>query len=729
MKKLSLIVPYYNNQENIQLCLESILQQTERDFELILINDGSTDNSEQIVATLLKQYDQPNIHIKLDDNYGHAVARNKGLEQVTTPYLMFVDADDILAPYSVEFYLAHIEHQDALVAPISTFSTDRPETLDTSEVLVHTLTSTAETQYLLRDETVCNIVLKTSIIKGHHLQFDTCLAIFIDQPFMLQYLKYVERFKYVEGAHFYYRGEVIYPFENPNLSMKDFDTQFKDYGTSFFRSLKLASQSVHRMILKKRMVHLLMDAFNPSLEDIKVRYDQHFPLLQAVVKSTLRQILQTKRPLFIASMLLVYCGRPQMVKRFSTLRYVVKHVKRLIIGGKGKALSKYQLYDRDAKVEPHTIVFESFNGKNYSDSPKYIYEYMMHHYPQFHYIWVFKDHLKHEVPGPVTKVLKGSDAYYKAYATASHWITNARLAPTLNKKDNQTYYQTWHGTPLKRLAGDMTHVRMPGTTTAQYKINFRKETARWDYLISPNRYSTEIFQSAFWMEPERILETGYPRNDVIVNHQHDTGYIQHIKANLNIPLGKKVIMYAPTWRDDEYIEKGKYAFQLKIDLADMYEQLGDDTVLLLRMHYLIAEQLDLTGYEHFAYDVSEYDDVSELFLISDALITDYSSVMFDYGILQRPQFFFAYDLEKYDEALRGFYMDYLHELPGPIIKDAHTLTQQLKDLTQIEATYKDQIKAFADRFCHLEQGTAAKQIGDRIAREILGDEAVSNPPS
>lgn len=161
----------------------------------------------------------------------------------------------------------------------------------------------------------------------------------------------------------------------------------------------------------------------------------------------------------------------------------------------------------------------------------------------------------------------------------------------------------------------------------------------------------------------------------------------------------------------------------------MYEQLGDDTVLLLRMHYLIAEQLDLTGYEHFAYDVSEYDDVSELFLISDALITDYSSVMFDYGILQRPQFFFAYDLEKYDEALRGFYMDYLHELPGPIIKDAHTLTQQLKDLTQIEATYKDQIKAFADRFCHLEQGTAAKQIGDRIAREILGDEAVSNPPS
>lgn len=726
MKKLSLIVPYYNNQDNIQLCLESILQQTEQNFELILINDGSTDDSEHIVTTLLKQYDQPHIHIKLDDNYGHAVARNKGLEQVTTPYLMFVDADDILAPYSVAFYLNEIDHEDAVVAPISAFTPDRPDTLDQSKVSVYACNSTADTQYLLREATVCNIVFKTAIIKGHQLQFDSGLAIFIDQPFMMQYVKYVEHFKYVEGAHFYYRGEVIYPFESPNLSMESFDVQFKDYVTSFFRSLNLAPHQVHSTLLKKRMVQVLMDAFDPSREDIKARYDQYFPLLQAVVKSTKRQILQTKRPLFIASMLLVYGDRPQKVKRFSTFRYVLKHLKRLILGGKGKALSKYQLYDREAKVDPHTIVFESFNGKNYSDSPKYIYEYMMRHYPQFNYIWVFKDHLQHKVPGPVTKVLKGSDAYYKAYAKACHWVTNARLAPSLNKKENQTYYQTWHGTPLKRLAGDMTHVRMPDTTTAQYKINFRNETARWDYLISPNRYSTEIFQSAFWMEPERILETGYPRNDIIVNRQHDADYIQQIKVNLNIPLDKKVIMYAPTWRDDEYIEKGKYAFQLKIDLAEMYAQLSEDTGLLLRMHYLIAEQLDLSGYESFAFDVSNYDDVSELFLISDALITDYSSVMFDYGILQRPQLFFAYDLEKYDEALRGFYMDYLTELPGPIIKDAHTLTAQLKDLSQIKATYSEQIKTFAARFCHLEQGTAAKQIGDRIAREILGDEAVNS---
>ena len=94
-------------------------------------------------------------------------------------------------------------------------------------------------------------------------------------------------------------------------------------------------------------------------------------------------------------------------------------------------------------------------------------------------------------------------------------------------------------------------------------------------------------------------------------------------------------------------------------------------MILLRMHYLISNALDLSGYENFAIDVSNYNDVSELFLISDCLITDYSSVMFDYGILKRPQFFFAYDIDKYDKGLRGFYMNYMEDLPGPIYTEPY----------------------------------------------------------
>ena len=112
------------------------------------------------------------------------------------------------------------------------------------------------------------------------------------------------------------------------------------------------------------------------------------------------------------------------------------------------------------------------------------------------------------------------------------------------------------------------------------------------------------------------------------------------------------------------------------------------------MHYLISNALDLTGYENFAVDVSNYNDVSELFLVSDCLITDYSSVMFDYGILKRPQFFFAYDIDKYDKGLRGFYMDYMKDLPGPIYTEPYGLAKKLKDLDKVQDEYQDQIDAF-----------------------------------
>lgn len=291
----------------------------------------------------------------------------------------------------------------------------------------------------------------------------------------------------------------------------------------------------------------------------------------------------------------------------------------------------------------------------------------------------------------------------------------------INKKHNQIYIQTWHGTPLKRLANDMKVVRMPSTTTARYKMNFHIETSRWDYLVSPNNYSTEVFQSAFWMDEERMLEIGYPRNDVLVNRANDSEFIEKIRVKLNIPKDKKVIMYAPTWRDDEFVKKGHYLFDLKINLKNLYESIGDKYVVLLRMHYLISNSLDLSGFEDFAIDASNYEDISELYLISDALITDYSSVMFDYGILKRPQFFFAYDIDKYDKDLRGFYLDYTNDLPGPIFTDAYDLADSLTDIELIKDSYQDKIDQFYDRFCNLEKGKASKYIGDMIHKGLKYD--------
>src|SRR5699024_8732560 len=160
----------------------------------------------------------------------------------------------------------------------------------------------------------------------------------------------------------------------------------------------------------------------------------------------------------------------------------------------------------------------------------------------------------------------------------------------------------------------------------KYKNNFVNETKQWDYLIAPNAYSSEIFKRAFYFKGE-MLEVGYPRNDLLVNA--DGTMIESVKKKLGIPLEKKVIIYATTWRDDEYFSRGNYKFTLKLDLDKMQRQFGDEYIVLLRTHYLISNALDISGYEGFVYDFSSYDDIAELYVVSDILITDYSSVFFD----------------------------------------------------------------------------------------------------
>ena len=136
MNTLTIIVTYYNSEEYIQSCLESIKQQRTQDFDIIIVNDGSTDQSEQLMKEALKDYNKEVNYIKLDHNQGHAHARNVALDEVDTPYFMFLDADDDLASYAVTFYLEKLNSTDGLVAPIHSFSIKRPQYVDLDRVKV-----------------------------------------------------------------------------------------------------------------------------------------------------------------------------------------------------------------------------------------------------------------------------------------------------------------------------------------------------------------------------------------------------------------------------------------------------------------------------------------------------------------------------------------------------------------------------------------------------------------
>ncbi len=714
MNKLSIIITFYNNEEHILDCIESIKKQRNQNFDLIIVDDGSTDSSANLIKDSISDYDKNITYIKLEYNSGHAYARNKGLEKVNTQYLMFLDADDQLASYAVEYYLSKVNGLDGLIAPIHKFTINKPQYVDKDKIRIEYLTQQSNPNSFLRKNTACNILFKTGIIKAHNIRFNENLKIYTDASFLLDYINYVERFVRLFDFPFYYRGEVYDPFEGNTLSDQDFILTFEDYVNSYIDSVKRTNNKAVLSFLTHKMKLEIKNGFDPSLRDIELRYNMLEKPLVKIVKTIKWDLLKDAKLLYNLEILFLSMNAVENAKYVNNLRSVSRHVKNIVQNNKMKNRSKYKLFDKEDSVDSNTIVFESFGGKNYSDSPKYIYEYMQKNYPKLNYIWVFNNPDKNVITGNAEKVKKGSKEYYDAYSKAKFWVSNARLPLYLNKKENQIYIQTWHGTPLKRLANDMKVVRMPGTTTANYKKNFYAETSRWDYLVSPNRYSTNIFKTAFWMDEERTWEIGYPRNDVLVNRSDDQEYINQIKKDLNLPEGKKVIMYAPTWRDDEFVKKGHYLFDLKINLENLQKELGENYVILLRMHYLIANALDLNGYEDFAIDVSNYSDISELYLISDALITDYSSVMFDFGILKRPQYFFAYDIEKYDKGLRGFYMDYMNDLPGEIIRDEFKLAEELKNIDEHKEKYKDKIEKFYEKFCSLEKGQSSKFIGDFI---------------
>lgn len=718
MNELTVIVTYYNEEEYIRDCIRSLKNQRNQDFNVIIVNDGSEDKATEILLEELETYDKKVHIINFDKNKGHAKARNKAIENVSTDYFMFLDADDQLASYAIGYYLKNIDGMDALIAPIYKFSLRKPQFINQNVVKVKKLNYETNANSFLRKNSACNILFKTSIVKKYNVKFNEELEIYTDNSFLIDYASHVNEFIRIFNFPFYYRGEVYDPFKTKVLTEQEFDKLFVEYTKSFFDSLKRNKNKVHRKFLIDKMKVKIIKEFNPSQIDIHSRYVKHSNLLSKIAKELNFPNLNEGKFLFQLEMLLLRLKKPKLGFKVNKFRKYSRHIKNIILRSKSKNKSIYSLFDSESNVDDKLIVFETFGGKNYSDSPKYIYEYMLKNYPDYKYVWILKNPSKSEIPGNPLKIKKGSLEYYKAYSKAKVWVNNARLPLALNKKDNQKYIQTWHGTPLKRLANDMKVVRMPGTTTPQYKRNFHMETSRWDYLVSPNHYSSEIFESAFWMDEERVLEIGYPRNDLLVTHANDEELISKIRENVNIPEGKKVLMYAPTWRDDEFIKKGQYLFELKINLENLYESIGDEYVILLRMHYLISNAIDLSGYENFAIDVSDYDDISELYLITDALITDYSSVMFDFGILKRPQFFFAYDIEKYDKDLRGFYLDYVNDLPGPIFEDPFDLADSLKDVDLIKESYQDKIDEFYERFCSLEHGESSKYIGELINKEI-----------
>lgn len=387
-----------------------------------------------------------------------------------------------------------------------------------------------------------------------------------------------------------------------------------------------------------------------------------------------------------------------------------KALRKQLTSGDTKLRLYHEVFSR-LPVKKRLVVFESHLGRQYSDSPKAIYEEMRRQGLKFEAVWSYAGS-RRGFPGGATLVRRWSLPYLKALAQAEYWVDNQSYPLKVTKRPGTTYIQTWHGSALKRMGFDEPEWKLkPRAAQAAQQ----RTLDRFDRFLIRSEHDVRTLARAFRLQERTLLRVGYPRNDALVRaraREEAAGRRERgpLAAELGISEGKSILLYAPTFRQ----RGGKQQrFELPFDVERFADTFGDRYVLLVRSHYLNHVVLP-PSVRGRVIDVTAHHDMTPLLALADGLITDYSSVMFDYSLLDRPMFFFAYDYDEYVHEGRGTYFDLLERAPGPVVRTEDELYAVLDSLEEQKVKYAAPRERFVADFGEFDKGNAAQSIVDQF---------------
>lgn len=731
---LSVIIPFHEGRNYLEDCLESIAEQNYEDIETVLVQDAMNTNEKQYenVDDIIRKYKE-RINLKtyrLDGNNGVAKARNKGLKEANGEFVLFLDSDDYLTQGYLSKMMRQMDAKKDLVygnvirtwfkrAAFHVEQGDVPEKNEEIKPIEERQRAFKEIEknMVFRHEkiegiTCLGVVFRKEFLAKNHIRFKPEQKYYADCEFMVRVIKAKPSYGF-EFECFYVKRYHNDKINLPSLSQIESDEKEESMICAYEESVEaLGSENPLTDHFRKMFCRYYIDIFsrrfhdNPQNQPSQKEIDRYKKALKYLKAEETKGLGILEKKIIKAGI----AGDRQRVKKQANIR-LAKNKFFLMFTDKVHMIRTINLYVfHKMKIKNNYIVFESFVGRNYSGQPKYIYQYLQKNYGnKYKYIWSVNDK-KIKIDGKCKKVKRYGLMYYYYMTRSKYWVLNTRQPQILRKRKGQVMLETWHGTPLKKLFFDMDEVH---SADPDYKQRVYKQSREWDYLISDNPFSTEKFQSCFLYERQKILEVGYPANDPLYNLHLENRAIE-LKEKLGIPLDKKVLLYAPTWRDDDRYAAGEYRFRLELDLKRLKQELGDEYVVLLRMHYWVVDQLDLSGLEDFVVNVSHYNDITDIYIVSDICMTDYSSVFFDFANLKRPILFFMYDLEKYRDVLRGFYLDIEKDLPGPILLNNDQVVWAIKNIDDISEQYHEKYNQFYDKFCCIDDGQAAKRVCEKV---------------
>jgi CDP-glycerol glycerophosphotransferase len=718
---LSVVVPVHRVQGYLRECLHSILAEAGPNLEVIAIDDKSPDGCGEILDEFAERDSRVRVrHLK--QNVGLGEARNIGLELATGEYVWFVDSDDSLPAGTIPAVferLAETRPDVLMVDYARTYWNGRANRnvlhelfRDPDSPAVFTLRERPDLLQIL--PFAWNRVLRREFMDAHGLRFTK--GFYEDSPVSYPALLAAERISMLDRVCYHYRQRRSGHSITKTRNAKHLDV-FRQYERiwAFIDDLGPAGDDFRAIVFDRMMWHLLIVFAKEDRVPGELRREffngmhglyRHRPPDHEVpggLQGMKYRLVQRDAYRMFSLLKVANLGRILLHGRFRGGRRALRRSARLARQIARKGYYRLQLR---LPMDDKLAVYASYWYRGYSCNPRAIYERAAELAPDVRGVWVVRGVARAQLPAGVPYVLAGSRAYYRLMGRAKYFVNNVNFPDEIVKRRGSVHLQTQHGTPLKTMGLDQ--MKFPVGANGMDFDELLRRSDRWDYLLSANPLTTEVWSRVFPCRYE-MLEYGYPRNDRFFRVTDDE--IARLRAELGVPAGKTAILYAPTHRD--YMGK----FEPMFDIGRFVRELGDDYVLLLRAHYFYTLQ-DLARTQGWpegrVFDVSRHPTIEDLCLASDVLLTDYSSIMFDYANLDRPIVIYANDWDTYKRT-RGVYFELPEEPPGAVA----TTEDELID-TFRSGTYDGDIAVkaraeFRRRFCRFDDGHAA----ERVVRKVL----------
>lgn len=710
MPRFSVIVPVYQVQAYLHACLESVLGQSFGDFELIVVDDCSPDGSGEIADSFAARDRRVSV-LHLAQNVGLGQARNAGLARATGDYVLFLDSDDTYAPGALQAITTRIDETgrpDLLVFDYDrTYWNGEAERNQFSALLAQTdpqVFALHERPTLLRLIMVAwNKAYRRDFLGKVGVTFPA--GYYEDTPWTYPVLMAAGTIALLDRVCVHYRQRRKRGILH-TTSRRHFEI-FKQYDLLFAFLDSRPDLEGWRTVLFRRMLDHLTTVFNLPDRLPRSSRPEYFRRCRAQYRKLRPQDFRfaLNRRSGVRYLLVALGARRTFQALGGLHRLRLRTVRRAKAAGgrlRTAALHAYYLMQRRRPLDPDLAVFSAFWDRGYLCNPAAIERSLRELAPHMRTAWVTTAEHAHTLPPGVRRIEPQSPGYWKAMARASYLVSNVNFHRRYAKRPGQINVQTHHGTPLKHMGIDL--LQHPAATHGMNFERLLSHVDRWDYSISASRHSSLVWERAY-PAAFTCLEYGQPRTDVF--HRAAPEDVLALRDRLGIPRNTTALLYAPTHRD---YQRG---YLPALDLPQLAEELGPGVTLLLRTHYFHPAGDPAAAAHPRVIDVSAHPSAEEVCLASDGLITDYSSMMFDYAGLDRPIVLHTADWETY-RATRGAYFDVTAQPPGLIAHSQEELTDLLATGAWGGPRSAELRAAFRARFCPYDDGHAAERVVRRV---------------